>query len=546
LVEVVVALGVLATIVSLLAHGIVGGLSVVTFARQRDVATTLANQSLEQVRALSFTDIVMGNTDLAAGGDSLITSTGAGATLAYQFRGRTIPRAAVASRAPLIPHRSTVTPDPTGTTYTAAVYVTADPSGDPQSVMVTSRVTWDHPSRKGVDAVVEIQTVLREYRCTAQSGARPCEPYWFGAGDVTQGVMRLSGSIYGQTGLEESVFMGSASSHATTEQYSVVDSTGIAPGSSGQSSGVAPTEAGSASVTATADDSITTSSIDTYEGPANVGPSGQTTSVVSSSAGPEMATITARNAAGSLAGAAAAAMATGQLPPMGTPALENDNLAQGRAASQPSGTSVMDVTLTHAGVSLGTFSLFSVGAGSQPITATSDRDPGASTSSINDDVITATADHRIGAVDLLAVPAGAAPVLPAWQGYLLRLGSFTATASATAGPGAVAASTPNPTSAGTVQYWNGTSYTSINLNSDTATIATLPTFSATFGLCSVSVGGTFTAGGRSKVVTAGTTGIQEATSTVGSPIVGSFDYTVTCAGNVLMDLDIALDLGSAS
>ena len=545
LIEVVLAVGLLATIVSTLAHGMIDGLSVVTFARQRDIATSLANEALEQVRALPFSEVVMGNDDLAAGTDPLITSTGSGASLAYQFRGRTISRTAVTSRPPLVPHQTTVAPEPTGTTYVTSVYVTADPTGAASSVLVTVRVTWDHAARQGVASVVEIETLLREYRCTAQAGARPCEPYWFSAGDVTQPIMRVQGSVYGRDNIDMTLLLGSVSSHSTTEQYTVTDSTGIEPGTAGSADGVAPTEAGSASVTATADDSVATTSIDVYAGPPNATSSSQTTTVIGSPSGSTGATFTARSAAGSTAGAVAAAVATGQLPPMGVPALENDSLAQGRSSATQGGSSTDQLQLTVAGVDLGTITLFSAAPGAQPMIASSDRDPGANATLIDDDTTVASSDHRIGAVDVLGLPSGVS--LPgAWEGYLLRLSGWTAATSATAGPGAVAGDTPSPTSSGTLSYWNGATYSTIDLNDDSATSASIADINATFGLCTVEVSGDFTGGGRSRVITAGSTGIQEAVTTVGSPLVGAFGYHVVCSGVDIVNVTITVDLGTTT
>ncbi|MBW8826746.1 MAG: type II secretion system protein, partial [Acidobacteria bacterium] len=88
-------------------------------ARARQSATALANQALEQVRALPRDSIKLGlgNTDLASG-DPLITASGTD----YRYKGERIPHGDNAPVVPLVPHRVTQVLD--GTTYTVAVYVT--------------------------------------------------------------------------------------------------------------------------------------------------------------------------------------------------------------------------------------------------------------------------------------------------------------------------------------------------------------------------------------------------------------------------------------
>ena len=79
--EAVVAFGILFVSVALMGTLLVRSFGSVTFSRQRQVATALANQVLEQVRALPFDQLDMGNDDLAASvaaGEEGLAVTGSG------------------------------------------------------------------------------------------------------------------------------------------------------------------------------------------------------------------------------------------------------------------------------------------------------------------------------------------------------------------------------------------------------------------------------------------------------------------------------------
>ena len=94
------------------------------FTRQRQSANGLANQTMEQMRALPFDTIKNGldNTDLASLSDPNITVTGSGSSAVYKYGGEEIPRGDNASTVPLVPHQATLTIGPT--TFKRSVYVT--------------------------------------------------------------------------------------------------------------------------------------------------------------------------------------------------------------------------------------------------------------------------------------------------------------------------------------------------------------------------------------------------------------------------------------
>src|SRR3954452_8021707 len=76
-------------------------------ARRRQTANGLANQAMEQIRALAFDTGKhgLGNSDLAATTDTAITKSGSGSNAVYTYGGEQIPHADNPTTAPLVPHR---------------------------------------------------------------------------------------------------------------------------------------------------------------------------------------------------------------------------------------------------------------------------------------------------------------------------------------------------------------------------------------------------------------------------------------------------------
>src|SRR5437588_9202736 len=141
LIEVMVALGLVFAAVTIAVAVVTRSLCYVGFARQRDTANSLADQTMEQIRALPFASIQAGlaNSDLSTTGDTNILKSGVGScpANAYCFKvtpnagqcpsgvpayGERMPHGAIAgTQAPLIPHQQTITVGPT--TFTVSSYL---------------------------------------------------------------------------------------------------------------------------------------------------------------------------------------------------------------------------------------------------------------------------------------------------------------------------------------------------------------------------------------------------------------------------------------
>jgi hypothetical protein len=164
-----------------------------------------------------------------------------------------------------------------------------------------------------------------------------------------------------------------------------------------------------------------------------------------------------------------------------------------------------------------------------------------------------TVSRHIGTVRVGGLPANV-PAPVSWAGYFLQLSGYHDTVVSTAGTSAAA---PTATvNAGTLSYWSGAGYTSVNL-------ATTPAYSLT-GLL---VDHTTTVGldlVRVRIGSSGTIAMQSvpaatstpsgsgsivrniAQSTVGSPVFGTLDYEIWVNGVQVVDLTINLALGTTT
>jgi hypothetical protein len=163
-----------------------------------------------------------------------------------------------------------------------------------------------------------------------------------------------------------------------------------------------------------------------------------------------------------------------------------------------------------------------------------------------------TVSRYIGTVRVGGLPANV-PIPTNWAGYFLQLSSYHDTMVSTAGTSATA---PTATvDAGTLSYWNGTGYTSVNL-------ATTPAYS----LSGLVLDHTATVGVdvvRVRIGSSGSIAMQSiptatstpsgggsivrniAEATVGSPVFGTFDYEIWVDGVQVVDLTINVSLGTA-
>lgn len=184
LVELVVAMVVLVIVMTALAQVLVSSLQDTAYARQRNEALTLANQAIEETKALGWSVVSegMSASDLAASGDTNATgdcfeghaldvggqvgSSAGCPSLAWSdpscLGSTTAPplpgAAALTSPAPISPHQTCYRVN--DTTYGVDEYVTgaAGPASAPLTATVV--VSWSNPDRPGLADHVVTTTEL--------------------------------------------------------------------------------------------------------------------------------------------------------------------------------------------------------------------------------------------------------------------------------------------------------------------------------------------------------------------------------------------------
>src|SRR3954451_20099663 len=206
LIELVLASGLMALVMSSLAYVGTVAFTDAAVSRNRQTAANLANQALEQVRALPYDTVALGLlTSDVASGDSAITVSGG----AYKYNGETIPNHTnSATVEPLVPHRSTKTIDNVG--YTVATYVTfVNDDTTSRSFRVTTKVSWAGGLRGSrLQKFVQAQTVVYSPvsngpACGSTAThpfAAPCQPFLYANSDIGEGAITIA-PYTGATGI---------------------------------------------------------------------------------------------------------------------------------------------------------------------------------------------------------------------------------------------------------------------------------------------------------------------------------------------------------
>jgi prepilin-type N-terminal cleavage/methylation domain-containing protein len=204
LIEVMVAMVIISTVLVVMGATMYTAFGSIGFSRQRGTATQLANQAMEQIKAMNFNDLEMSTGDVA--GDSLIACSAT-----CLFAGRTIPTVSSGTlpTSPINPHISTQTPTPGVSVYTIASYVTFDTVGNTQNRVATVRVSWTHPAQ-GTNALVQIESTIFANGALASPQAHA----WSANANDSAGNVSISASTF-LTGTLASVTFGPGSANAT-------------------------------------------------------------------------------------------------------------------------------------------------------------------------------------------------------------------------------------------------------------------------------------------------------------------------------------------
>jgi type II secretory pathway pseudopilin PulG len=534
LIEVTMAIGVLFIALLALARTATVAFSDVSLGRQRQIGNQLANQLLEDVRALPYDNIKKGlsSTDLST--DSNIKNCGGSPTV-YRYLSCTTGEKIVYSPGlttltPLVPHTGTFGPPDYRNTYAWRVYVT-EATGVPTkgAYRVTIIVDWNPTTRGGTKTDVNLQTlVFSPQGCidtaTHPFGA-PCQSYFYSTGSVGLGTYHVEGPFFTEPYDSMSGSLIGESSDIQVEQISRVEGDMKLPSVSKTVAGV---ESVTSSGVATASDTDPASGTGAYEY-LTIGPQAADTQTVQSG-GDRMTMSVVSGSTGSSTSTTAAGGAN------------SCNLqVDGQPCGYASGTQSGGLSHTYSLTQIGTGTLFSTGTSSTPVTIYARRyKPVANQNGLVRETVTWNVPElRIGAIPSTITPP------TNWAGYWARLTGFTATATVEAGVSTVA---PVVTiSGGTIQYWNGNGYSSTAVTAAGTEVTPTPIDEQTTGTNKKRVEMSGTVGVDPSTTSQAVSGTTrtEAKATIGSPFIVEMDYILSYDGVVQADLDVLLSAGTA-
>jgi len=595
IVEMMVAMMVISIVMTSLMYVMATSLKQVSFAKQREVANSLVDKTMEQARALTYQTIQLGldDHDVTASSDPNITVSGS--TFTYVPTGETVvhgnkngtstcPAASVCT-APLIPHQSTTTLN--GSTYTISTYVT-NFSGSAGAYRVTVTVGWSRSQVKGVSSQVSSQSIMYSPSngCVSDQThpfSSPCDPFLYAQASTGKGAITITppsgatgNAIQGVSLDQAQLQTGTADSVMQIEQTSKVEGS-VTTGATNLSVGGTPLTpaGGGASASSQADNDPATTAATQPPCPVS-----QTSTITQSAFDPtnsgngiSLATSSADTACTVSTAAASASSSPTCNDTAGL--VQSTNLPCGSGNVQDSGTTQSaGLTIALAGVSLGSASLATVAAAPSSSKVFTSRlasasgtscaaavDPNFGSPPPNDGCVHTDAQRSIGTVTLGAMPSSVISALPGWgsgaNNFLVQLASYNDAVSAESGIGAAApcanqAGTCGGTATGSLKYWNGIGYTTATVNwGASQPIISIPGVNVTTivngAAVNVTMTNTLTFGTKS-TSTSGTAPCRiadcKATAQVSSPIQGDIMYTVTVAGATVANLDIHVDLGT--
>ncbi|MFB3737395.1 MAG: prepilin-type N-terminal cleavage/methylation domain-containing protein [Candidatus Velamenicoccus archaeovorus] len=577
LLEVMIAISIIFASLLALAYTATIGFTYESLARQKQTATGIADQVMEEVRGLAWEKITQGLSSSDLTGDPrLVTGCSGDPAGTYRFLSCT-PDTSVPGQAekvvadapactapdcpvPLIPHTGTITQN--SIDYSWATYVTNDcktatDDGCTEATpyRVTVIVTWTG-GRTAPNKIVQSQSLFWSpvgCRSTATHPfAAPCQPFFYGLASVPQGSINISGTISGDLFSSADLFTSALQSTAQQEQLSQ------AQGNFTQSSvrivdtvGTTQTAGGGTDASSAADtDPGTTSSVySQVTCPSVTVPC--TGGTVSTGASSYMA-VTAPSGETAESDSATAAGGSAVCPPAPDTA-ETDQKPCSGGKIQMGGTLSAVAHLHGFAENLGDATIASVAAPASPSKTFVNRVAYPTTgtlctptaSSTDYGCIESKATRVLGALQIGGLPQQIDD--PAgWNGAYFSLSSYQTQVTATAG---VNPSLPTAAvSSGTISCWNGSNgYTSVGATSGGVAGACQPlTYSDTVDGHQVDVSiqaQSASPASTSINPTSLTNPLTDVTAQVNSPT-ATILYSVSLDGVTVVNLTITLNLGT--
>ncbi len=546
IIELMVASGIILLSMSALAYAATVGFVDVGYARQRQGATGLANETLELIRAVPVDDVKRGldTNDLQTTSDPNIVETSPGA---YEFRGETIPHGPNTPVAPLVPHQQTK--QLRGTSYDISVYITryTDPATGVEESDVyraTVVVTWN-PVRQGTSATVEAQSILYfPVGCESPSThpfAAPCQPAFYAGGTSGSGRIKIDGVVDGFQIKEATMTIGESTSDLQTEQVFSVQGLGRLAHIQ-----IIYTDGSVEEMPDVANDAVSASSNNPTE---NKDPwesvsgsqSAETSNLKSDTKGHRLF-LDVPGASALSTSTIQANYPTPDHPCPDTTTSEVDNLPCGYTSGAQ--TSAMQARLRISGKPSDATVFSTSGVRSSVF---SNRDKAGQTPSspcTGNGCASSIVRREIDEVRIGGLPDNG--VAPAdWNGYLVRLSTYSDSATV-----AVGNETADPVlsvgSANVLEWWNGAGYDTMTIGTTSFDLA-IPTVTAgdtTISNIRFAGGGTSTISEPASCPSGCLRTRAEAR--VSSPLVGEFTYTVGTAANLNVSIDFGTLLARAT
>jgi prepilin-type N-terminal cleavage/methylation domain-containing protein len=590
LVEVVIAITVIFGALLSLAYTATIGFSYESLARQKQTATGLADQVMEEVRGLAWEKITDGlySGDLA-GDPRIVDCSGVKRFLQCTAdpnvpgSGERIVADAPACSSsgvdcvvPLIRHRGTITQN--GIDYTWSTYVTNDckTGTDPgctetKPYRVTAIVTWTG-GRTAPNKIVQVQSLFwspQGCRSTATHPfAAPCQPFFYGLASVPQGGVNITGTISALSFSSGDLLTPSAQSTAQQEQLSQ------AGGSFGQSgvqivdgSGTHTAGGSSASSAADTDPGTTTQTYEQIVCPSvDVPCTGGSVSASGASDGITLTTPGGDTGEKAETDSTTAAGGAYVCPPPDVAMAETDQRPCAGTTIQQGGALSAVVNLNGFSGSVGQATVARIDGPSEPGWTFVNRiaNPTAGMCTPTSDpsdygCIESKAHRSLGSLTVGGLPSGLnAP--SGWTGSYFAIANYQATAIA-AGGASVSGSTvqlPNAqVTGGTVTCWNGTNgYSLAGATSGTLDQTGGSGFCGTLDLSQTKDGHHIEVTITPQTLTPATTSCNPSCSSTGmsslvtdasaqvTPPTASMQYQVAIDGVTVVNLTITVNLGT--
>lgn len=583
LLETVIAITVIFGSLITLALSASTGFRYVGIGREQQAANQVANQLMEQTRGLAFSKIQRGMQASELSTDpNLVTACAGDPTGTYRLLDCTgekvvstnlnCPTATTDCSVPIVPSSGTVgQAEDYPVDYTWHSYVTNNCpvviEGACEAISpyrVTIIVTWEGAgtSADGVQGVT-IQSLFHSpggcINSSTHPFAAPCQPFYYGQAIAPSGEIEVSGSVGAVDFQSGTIILTGVETTMQVEQVSQVQSSWTQSQTNlTTSSGTTalPTAASFGATAVDSDPSATTpnyqvSPVDPGEGSNQVTAGGDNNVQVQNAAGDAGEAISATAAGGT--------NACPPVPPASTQ--ESDLQPCGGAKVQQAGVSRIVAYLYQdldaddvADLELGETTLASVGPASVPTTVFTDRE----LVSDEDGNIENSASRTLGTVSIGGLPEFV-PAPAGWGTSFLELTGYSDAVATAAGTSAVY---PTTSIAGTLSYWSGGGYSTVDLGAtpeyslsnlefihvaDVADANGVPhqiqIRIATVD--SISMGSVPATSESSEGCPAGGC-TTEARATVGSPIIGSLTYELWIDGVQIVDTRIDVSLGTLS